>query len=92
MLRQFLSGVRVLRNDVNLMQMAMVGALARYRNERVQATVEVDGWHSFSGLLGQTLSVIENGDNTETVINGLVTSITWNSNPSTTTIKTGFAR
>lgn len=81
----------VLRNDNDRLAQVMAGAIARYWQERAQATITVAGLYPWGGLLGQILTVIEEGGNTDT-IQAAITEVSWRiGDAPTTTIKTGHA-
>jgi hypothetical protein len=68
----------------------MSGALARYYQERSRGEVTVRGLLPWGGLLGQILTVIDDGD--AQTIQAPITSVAWtNGEHPTTVISTGFA-
>lgn len=83
---------RVLRNDNARLALVMAGAIARYQSERNRAVVVVAGLHPWQGLLGQVLTVVEDGGDSHE-IQAPITSIEWFNDPKspTTTIRTGYA-
>ena len=85
---------KFLRNDAPRLQFVLAGAIARYQLQRYKCEVVIQGLRPWTGLLGQILTVIEQGG-THT-INTPITSIEWQV-PDTegeapvTTIRAGFA-
>lgn len=83
---------RVLRNDMPVMLLRMAGAIARYNMLRARAEIVLKGSWPWPFLLGQILTVIEQGTGTQ-FINAPITEVAWSfEGDPTTTIRTGFAR
>jgi hypothetical protein len=81
----------IVRNDWARLEAKMSGALARYFQERSRAQITVRGLRPWSGLLGQILTVIDEGGSAQT-IEAPITNIRWtNGDNPTTIISTGFA-
>jgi hypothetical protein len=82
----------IVRNDWARLSAKMAGALARHYQERARAQIVVRGLLPWGGLLGQILTVIDEGGDSQT-IEAPITDIRWmgGDNP-TTVISTGFAR
>ena len=81
----------IVRNDYRRMMAKMAGALARHYQERARAQIVVKGLLPWGGLLGQILTVIDEGGDTQT-IGAPITEIRWtNGDNPTTVISTGFA-
>jgi len=86
------SNGRVLRDDGQRMMMVMAGALARYYVQRARARIVLKGLWPMSELIGQILTVVEEG-NDSTTIHAPITSVEWIIGDSQqTVIKTGFAQ
>lgn len=82
---------RVLRNDTPRLMLHMAGAIARYFDLRSRAQLTFNGLMPAQQLLGQILTVIEEGEDTHH-IQAAITAVTWDgSNEPATTIRTGFA-
>lgn len=82
---------QVLRNDWPRLAARMSAAVARHYQERARAQIVVRGLWPWGKLLGQILTVIDEGGETQT-IEAPITSIAWtNGEHPTTTISTGFA-
>jgi len=81
----------IVRNDWARMSAKMAGALARHYQERARAQIVVRGLLPWGGLLGQILTVIDEGGSTQT-IEAPITEVRWtNGDNPTTIISTGFA-
>ena len=50
-----------LRNDADRLALVMAGTIARYYNTRCRAAITVQGCLPWTGLLGQILTVVEEG-------------------------------
>ena len=83
---------RVLRNDVDRLAMVMAGAIARYGSSRLRGTITIKGLVPWGALLGQILTVIEEGGDTHR-IEAPITSVAWMvGDKPRTIISTGFAQ
>ena len=80
---------RILRNDSERIQGIMAGAIARYSDNRCRAEVVIKRFHPWSHLVGQILSVIEEGGDIHDV-EAPLTAISWDA-VGRTTLFTGFA-
>ena len=82
----------IVRNDWARISARMAGALARHYQERARAQIVVRGLLPWGGLLGQILTVIDEGGDSQT-IEAPITDIRWmGGDHPTTIISTGFAR
>jgi hypothetical protein len=82
----------VVKNDWTRLAARMVGALARHYQERARAQIKIRGLLPWNSLLGQILTVIDEGGDTQT-IEAPITSVAWiNGDHPLTIISTGFAR
>jgi hypothetical protein len=80
----------VVRDDRPRMALVMAGAISRYGSERGKAHLVWKGFQAFD-ILGQILSVIQQGDDQQKV-GAPITSVEWILGTSPTTIvKTGYA-
>ena len=84
-----------LRWDIDVLQFAMAGALARYHNARGRASIELAGILPYTPLVGRILRHVESGGEVNPV-EAPITSIAWNipdqvGRTPKTTIKTGYA-
>lgn len=82
----------ILRNDINRIALVLAGAIARYGFERAKAQLTFKGLLPWGQLLGQILTVIQQGDDVST-IGAPITSIEWiiNDKGALTIVKTGYA-
>ena len=82
---------RVLRNDVDRLALVMAGAIARYYNTRARAEIEIVGLRPWGDLVGQIMTVIEEGGDTQE-IKAPITAVDWIAGDRPMTIvRTGFA-
>jgi hypothetical protein len=86
-----LNAANVLRNDVDRLALVMAGAIARYYQTRARAEIEIAGLRPWGDLIGQILTVIEEGGDTQQ-IKAPITAVDWiaGDRPQTV-IRTGFA-
>lgn len=98
MLQQSPGTAQVLRDDRGRLVMVLAGGLARYFAARARAEVHVKGLKSWTQLVGQVLTVVEEAGDVEP-IQAPITSVEWNvsgggdeaDSDATTIIRTGFA-
>ena len=80
---------RILRNDTDRLAAVMAGAIARYATRRARASITVRGLLPWSGLIGQILTVIDEGGQVQQ-IQAPITSVRWSPGEDpTTVIETG---
>ena len=81
----------IVRNDWARMAARMAGALARHYQERARAQIIIRGLLPWGGLLGQILTVIDEGGSAQT-IEAPITGVRWlGGDQPSTIISTGFA-
>lgn len=81
----------VLRRDTDRLALALAGAVGRYINERVRASLSFHGFFPWVDLVGNTMSVIQQGDSV-TNIAAVISSVEFILEPSPVMIvKTGYA-
>lgn len=82
----------ILRNDADRLKLVMAGAISRYFHPRFRAELTLKGLFPYSSLLGQILTVIEEGGDSKT-IQAPITAVeyTGGDNPGTV-IRAGYAR
>ncbi len=84
----------IVRDDTDRLALALTGLVARYINERVKARLVFKGFQPLGGLIGNILSVVQQGDEI-TNIGGPVTSVEWiqgsNGNSPQTIFSAGYA-
>lgn len=86
-----IAGPIVLRDDTPRLSLLMAGAIARYHKERARAEITIKGLVPWGDLLGQVLTVIDDGGDSQT-IQGVITSIDWTGGEHPmTVVRTGFA-
>ena len=82
---------KILRDDTPRLALLMAGAIIRYSKERARAVITMKGFWPWGNLLGQILTVIQQGDDISD-ISAPITSVAWILSPSPTTIlRTGYA-
>lgn len=82
----------ILRNDSERLFAIMAGAIARYFYPRCRADLHFNGLFPYSNLIGQILTVIEEGGNSRS-IQAPITAVEYDlSAAPRTTIKAGYAR
>ena len=82
---------RVLRNDIDRLQLVLGGEVARYGTERTKAVFTWKRFQDFGDLIGQCLSVVQQGQ-VITRVYALITSVEWTLGKSPQTIvKAGYA-
>jgi len=82
---------QILRNDADRLALVMAGAIARYTVPRAKASITIKGILPWTSLLGQILTVIDEGGSLQQ-IQAPITSVSWQNGPQpVTTIQTGFA-
>jgi hypothetical protein len=83
---------QIVRNDWERLSAKMAGALARYYRERVRAQIVCEGFLPWGSLVGQILTVIDEGGDVQT-IESAITEVRWvgGSRPQTI-VSTSFAR
>jgi len=80
-----------LRCDWTRMLAIMAGAVARHFHDRARAQIVCQGFLPWGGLLGQMLTVIDDGGDAQT-IQSAITSVAWQGGDRPSTIiSTGFA-
>ena len=80
---------RILRDDTDRLAAVMAGAIARYATRRARASITVRGLLPWSGLIGQILTVIDEGGQQQQ-IQAPITSVRWSPGEDpTTVIETG---
>lgn len=85
------AGPLVLRDDTPRLSLLMAGAIARYHKERARAEITIKGLVPWGDLLGQVLTVIDDGGDSQT-IQGVITSVDWTGGEHPmTVVRTGFA-
>lgn len=85
------AGPIVLRDDTARLSLLMAGAIARYHRERARAEITMEGLVPWGELLGQVLTVIDDGGDSQT-IQGVITTVEWTGGDRPRTIvRTGFA-
>ncbi len=84
---------RVLRNDADRLAAVMAGAIARYYDARARAEIVVRQHLPWSGLIGQVLTVVDEGGNAHE-IQAPITMIDWvvGGPEPVMIVRTGFAR
>lgn len=84
---------RVLRNDASRLAAVMAGAIARYYDARARAEIVVRRHLPWSGLIGQVLTVVDEGGTTHE-IQAPITMIDWvvGGPEPVMIVRTGFAR
>jgi hypothetical protein len=85
---------RILRDDSDKLSAILAGAIARYCDERARAEIRLAGLLPWQDLLGQILTVVEEGDSDSHEIGAPITSIEWHmgiDGSPTTTVRAGFA-
>ncbi len=86
-------GPWVLRNDSDKLWMAMAGALSRYATSRTRAEVQVHGLLPWGTLVGQILTVIDDGGESQQMA-APITQVEWQvpeKGMPTTIVRAGFA-
>jgi hypothetical protein len=82
---------KLLRDDRSRLALTMAGAITKYIDERFRAAFTLKNFYPWGQLLGQILSVIQQGDDVQQ-IGAPITSVEWMLEPSPMTIvKTGYA-
>lgn len=85
------STIQKLRDDTQRLALVMAGAVVRYSTDRYRVHLVFKGFQPFLNLLGQILTVIQQGDNLQQ-IGAPITSVEWILHPTPITIvKTGYA-
>ena len=85
------SQLTVLRNDLSRLQLVMAGAVSRYINGRLRVALTFKGFNSWMNLVGQILTVVQQGDDVQQV-GAPITSVEWMQTPTpVTVVKTGYA-
>jgi len=85
---------RVLRRETYMLDAALAGAIARYCEDRARAEIQFSGLLPWADLLGQVLSVVEEGQSDSHKIGSVITSVEWNTGvdgTASTTVRAGFA-
>ena len=86
-----IAGPITLRDDTPRLSLLMAGAIARYHKERARAEITIKGLVPWGDLLGQVLTVIDDGGDSQT-IQGVITSVDWTGGEHPmTVVRTGFA-
>ena len=87
-----IAGPLTLRDDTARLSLLMAGAIARYHKERARAEITIKGLVPWGELLGQVLTVIDDGGDSQT-IQGVITSVDWTGGDRPmTVVRTGFAQ
>lgn len=80
-----------LRNDKDRLALIMAGAVSKYINERWRATATIKGFLPWAGLVGNILTIVQEGDDVQR-IGAPITSVEWILSPAPVTIvKAGYA-
>ena len=83
---------RVLRNDADRLELVMAGVLSRYYASRVRASITAKGLIPWPLLVGQLLTVVDTGGDTNNIP---ITRVAWSQagkGGSTTILHAGFAK
>lgn len=84
------SKLRVLRNDSDRLWLVMAGEIARYVSSRTRAQLNWRGHRPYAALLGQILTVVQQGQVQQSV-GTPITSVVWTMSPPSTVVKAGYA-
>jgi hypothetical protein len=83
-------GLTILRNDVDRLALVLAGAVTKYINQRLRASLTFRGHMPWGTLVGNILTVIQQGDVIHR-IGAPITSVEWKMSPPMTVIRTGYA-
>ncbi len=88
--KRFAQGGDFIRADFRKLAREMPGAIARYLHERAAAVITVTRLENWNVALGRILDGVQNSGERE-LVETPITSVTWNFETRTTTIRTGHA-